>query len=154
MREERDLVGRKLGWHCDDCGSGEIFHLGYGANALNPPEFVKEATEGAHGTLLKLLMSDEAPIKVDVRMRGAHFLCPYCQKIYSGKVAYVQDDSGAIFRHTIAPDRCPHCNTVVDNEASGVRVRSKGIQRYVDRIWSEGCPNCGREVERIDEPWN
>ena len=43
---------------------------------------------------------------------------------------------------------------VKDNEASGVRVRSKGIQRYVDRIWSEGCPNCGREVERIDEPWN
>ena len=91
---------------------------------------------------------------VDVRMRGAHFRCPYCQRIYSGKVAYLQDDSGAIFRHTIAPARCPHCNTVVDNEASGVRVRSKGIQRYVDHIWTVGCPTCGSEVEHIDVDWS
>ncbi|MBP3893136.1 MAG: hypothetical protein J6D34_03760 [Atopobiaceae bacterium] len=147
-------MGRKLGWHCENCGKGEIFHLGYGANALNPPEFVQEAAQGVHGTLLKTLMSDDSPIHVDVRMRGAHFHCPYCQRIYSGKVAYVQDDSGAIFRHTIAPARCPFCNTVVDNEASGVRVRSKGIQRYVDRIWSEGCPECGGEVERIDVDWS
>ena len=146
-------MGRKLGWHCDYCETGEVFHLGYGANALNPPEFLEEARRGEHGSLLKVLFGDDAPVKVDVRMRGAHFLCPYCQRIYSGKVAYVQDDTGAIFRHTIAPDRCPNCNTVVDNEASGVRVRSKGIQRYVDHIWEEGCPRCGSEVERIDLDW-
>jgi endogenous inhibitor of DNA gyrase (YacG/DUF329 family) len=152
--EGRDLVGRKLGWHCDDCEIGEVFHLGYAANALNPPAFIEEAVRGDHGTLLKVLMGEDSPVKVDVRMRGAHFMCPYCQRIYSGRVAYVQDDSGAIFRHTIATERCPHCNTVVDNEASGVRVRSKGIQRYVDKIWADGCPRCGGEVERIDMDWS
>ena len=146
-------MGRKLGWHCGRCGHGEVFHLGYGANALNPPEFVAAAMHGEHGTLLKTLMGGNAPVHVDVRMRGAHFRCPYCQHIYSGQVAYLEDDSGAIFRHTIAPERCPHCNTVVDNEASGVRVRSKHIQRHVDQIWSDGCPSCGAEVERMDVPW-
>jgi rubrerythrin len=146
-------MGRKLGWQCTKCEKGEVFHLGYGAKALNPPVFIEEARSGVHGSLLKTLFSDNAPVKVDVRMRGAHFRCPYCQHIYSGKVAYVSDDTGAIFRHTIAPERCPHCNSVVDNEASGVRVRSKGIQRYVDGIWEHGCPSCGAEVERLDAPW-
>ena len=146
-------MGRKLGWHCTNCGSGEVFHLGYGANALNPPEFLAESARGDHGSLLQTLFGQNPPVKVDVRMRGAHFRCPYCQRIYSGRVAYVQDDTDAIFRHTIAPQRCPHCNTVVDNEASGVRVRSKGIQRYVDSIWANGCPSCGYEVDRIDMSW-
>ena len=115
---------------------------------------LQESLSAIGGSLLKALFGDNPPVKVDVRMRGAHFLCPYCQRIYSGKVAYVQDDTGAIFRHTIAPDRCPSCNTVVDNEASGVRVRSKGIQRYVDKIWADGCPRCGGEVERIDMDWS
>jgi len=147
-------MGRKLGWHCDNCATGEVFHLGYSDRSLNPPDFIGEAAAGAHGSLLQVLFGDQPPVKVDVRMRGAHFMCPYCQRIYSGKVAYVQDDTGAIFRHTIAPARCPNCNTVVDNEASGVRVRSKGIQRYVDHIWEEGCPHCHGEVERIDMPWS
>lgn len=147
-------MGRKLGWHCNNCEIGEVFHLGYSAHALNPPAFISEAQSGKHGALLKFLMDEDAPLKVDVRMRGAHFMCPYCRRIYSGKVAYVQDETNAIFRHTIAPERCPHCNSVVDNEASGVRVRSKGIQRYVDQIWAEGCPRCGGEVERIDLDWS
>lgn len=146
-------MGRKLGWHCANCNNGEVFHLGYGANALNPPEFLAESARGEHGSLLASLFGQNPPVKVDVRMRGAHFRCPYCQRIYSGRVAYVQDDTDAIFRHTIAPQRCPHCNTVVDNEASGVRVRSKGIQRYVDGIWACGCPTCGNEVDRIDMSW-
>lgn len=146
-------MGRKLGWHCDSCKTGEVFHLGYGPHSINPPDFVEESARGEHGALLKLLFGDDPPIKVEVRMRGAHFRCPYCQRLYSGEVAYVQDETGAIFRHTIAPERCPSCESVVDNEGPGVRVRSKGIHRYVSAIWANGCPRCGGDVDRIDLDW-
>ena len=34
---------------------------------------------------------------------------------------------------------------VIDATEMVMRVRSKGIQRYVDHIWVEGCPYCGSE---------